>query len=68
MIFYLRSKFQFNLTILGAVRSPKPPKMGQFMDAASPQNHLNIYNLGTTKAIEMKLTTIMYRHETFHLV
>ena len=38
------------------------------MDAASPRNHLNIYNLGTTNAIKMKLDTIIYLHETFYLV
>ena len=32
------------------------------MDAALPRKHLKIYNLGTTKAIVMELTTIMYIH------
>ena len=36
------------------------------MDAASSQKHLKIYNLTTTNAILMKLTTIMYLNEIFH--
>ena len=42
--------------ILGK-RVQKPPKRDHFMDAASPRNHLNIHNLGTTNAIKVKLTT-----------
>ena len=41
--------------------------MSLMMAAALPQNHLNIYNLGTTNVKKMKLTTIIY-HETLHLV
>ena len=37
------------------------------MDAASPRKHLKIYNLTTTNATVMKLTTIMYLHKTFNL-
>ena len=37
------------------------------MDAPSPQKLLKIYNLRTTNAMKMKLTTIVYLHETFHL-
>ena len=37
------------------------------MDAASPQNHLKIYNLTTTNAVKMKLTTIMYLQDNFNL-
>ena len=51
----------------GGERAQKPPKMGHFMDAAPPRNNLKFYNLGTTNAIKMKLTTIMYLHETFDL-
>ena len=33
------------------------------------KNHyLKIHNLAITKALLMKLTTIMYLHETFYLV
>ena len=37
------------------------------MADALPQNNLKTYNFGTTNAIFMKLTTIMYHHKTFHL-
>ena len=43
-------------------------KRGHFMDAASPQNHLIVYNLGTTNAIKMKLTTSIYSYKIFPLV
>ena len=49
------------------VRAQKHPKMAQFMDAASLRKHLKIYNLTTTNAIKIKLVTIVYLHETFHL-
>ena len=49
------------------VRAHKPPKMAQFMDAASPQKHLKIYNFTTTNAIKMKLVMIVYLHENFNL-
>ena len=38
------------------------------MDAAWPQKHLKIYNLTTTNATKMKLTTIMYLRKTFSMV
>ena len=41
--------------------------MAQFMDAALPRKLLKIYNLRTTNAMKIKLTTIVYHHETFHL-
>ena len=44
-------------------RAQKPPKKGYFMDAASPKKHLKIYNMTTTNATLMKLTTIMYFHK-----
>ena len=37
------------------------------MDAPSPRNFFKIYNLRTTNAMKMKLTTVVYLHETFHL-
>ena len=37
------------------------------MDTASVQQHLKIYNLTTTNATLVKLTTIMYLHRTFNL-
>ena len=36
------------------------------MDAALPRKHLKIYNLTTTNATLMKLTTIMYLHKMFN--
>ena len=37
------------------------------MDTALQQKHWEIYNLTTANAIKMKLNTIVYLHETFHL-
>ena len=37
------------------------------MNAASPQKHLNIYNLTATNAKLMKLTTSMYLQEMLNL-
>ena len=45
----------------------KSPKSGHFMDAALPQKYLKIYNLTTTNATLIKLTTIMYLQKTFNL-
>ena len=64
---YLWSKFQQTRAIFGGERAQKPPKWGHFMDAASPQQHFKIYNLTTTNAILMKLTTIMYLRKKFNL-
>ena len=44
-----------------------PPKRGYFMDAALPQKHLKIHNLGTRNAILMKFITSMYHHKIFNL-
>ena len=41
--------------------------MAQFMAAPWLQKHLKLYNLRTTNAIKMKVGTIVYLHETFHL-
>ena len=65
MILYFWSKFQQNPALFGGERAQKPPKMAHFMDAAPPRNNLKFYNLGTTNAIKMKLTTIMYLPEIF---
>ena len=37
------------------------------MDAPLPRNFFKIYNLRTTKVMEMKLGTIVHLRETFHL-
>ena len=52
------------LEIFGGVRTRKPPKKGHFVDAESVRKALKIFNLTTTNAILMKLTTIMYLHES----
>ena len=61
-------KISANLShIWGEKRPRNPLKRGHFMDAALPRKHLKIYNLTTTNATLMKLTTIMYLHKTFNL-
>ena len=49
---------------IGEVSAQKPPKKGYFVDAESVRRTLEIFNLTTTKAILMKLTTIMSLHES----
>ena len=46
------------------VRAQKPPKKGSFVDAESVRKILETFNLKITNAILMKLTTIMYLHES----
>ena len=46
-----------------AVRAQKPPKKGYFVDAELIRKALEIFNLTTTNAIPMKLTTNMYLYE-----
>ena len=41
--------------------------MAQFMDALSPRHFLKLFNLRTPNAMRMKLDTVVYLHETFHL-
>ena len=41
--------------------------MAQIMAAPLSRNFLKIFNLRTTNTMKMKLDTIAYRHETFHL-
>ena len=49
---------------IGGEPTQKPPKMGYFVDAEAVRKTLDIFNLATTIAILMKLTTIMYLHES----
>ena len=65
---YLWLKLQQTGTIFGGERAQKLPKRSHFMDAASPQKHLKIYNLTTANATLMKLTTIINLHKMFNLV
>ena len=58
-----------NLAILdhiGGVRAQKPFKKGYSGDAESVRITLETFNLTTTNAILMKLTTIMYLHESLN--
>ena len=64
---YLWLKFQQTQVIFAGEKSQKPSKRGHFMDAASPQKHLKIYNFGTTNAIKVKRATIIYLLEIFHM-
>ena len=48
----------------GGVRAQKPPKNGYFVDAEQVRKTLEIFNLTPTNAILIKLTTIMYLHES----
>ena len=48
----------------GEVRAQKLPKKGYFADVESVHKTLEIINLTITNAILMKLTTIMYLHES----
>ena len=52
---------------LGQLRSKKHSKKSHFMDAVSSRKHGKLYHLTTANAIKMKLTTIAYLHENFHL-
>ena len=49
---------------IGGVRAQKPPKKDYFVDAESVSKTLEIFLLTTTNAILMKVTTIMYLHES----
>ena len=61
------SKFQSNLTQFGGVIPKKPPTSILKSTFLVLRKHLQINNLATTNAILMKLTTIMYLHDTFLL-
>ena len=45
----------------------KVPQKCLFMDAALPPKHLKIFNLTTTNATIIKLTTNIYLYRTFNL-
>ena len=59
--------FQQTWVLFIGKTTKKLPKRDNFMDTASIQKHLEIYNLTTKNATLMKLTTIMYLHYTFNL-
>ena len=60
-------KISANSSHIYGRKGPETFKRGDFMDAVSPRKHLEMYNLTTTNATLMKLTTIMYLHKTFNL-
>ena len=64
---YLRLEFQQSQAIFEGERAQKSPRSSHFMDAASPQKHLKLYNLTTTNATLINLTAIMYHHKVFNL-
>ena len=49
---------------IGRVRTQKPPKKSYFVDAASVSQNLEVFNWTITNATLMKLTTIMYLHQS----
>ena len=61
------SKFQKNLTKFRGVMAKKSRKSTQKWYFWLVGKHLKIKNLPTTNAILIKVITLMYLHETFHL-
>ena len=65
--YYFRWIFWQYWIIFGAVRAKKPPTKSHFMAAESVRKTLKTFNLTTTNAILMKLSTIiMYLHESIN--
>ena len=60
-------KFQKNLTAFGGVMVKQPARSSLKSNFLFLWKHLKVNNLTTTNPILMKLTTIMYLHEIFHL-
>ena len=58
--------FKNNPTAFGGVISKKPSTSSLKSTFVVLRKHLKIHNVATTNAILMKLTTIMYLHDTFH--
>ena len=56
-----------NLDHVWGSKGPKPPKKGHFMDACLVRKTLETFNLATTNAILMKLTTIVHLYQVFHM-
>ena len=51
---------------IGGVRAQKPPKKDYFVDAKSVRKTLEVFNLTTANTVLMKLTTIMFLHESIN--
>ena len=62
------ANFNYITPYLGELGPKKRSKMSHFMDAPLPQKHFKFFNFTTRNAIKMKLTTIVYLYEHFHLV
>ena len=62
--YYLWWEFRQYWTIFGRLRAQKPSKKDHFMDAKSVRKTLKSFNLTTSNAVMMKLTTVMYLHES----
>ena len=62
--YYLWWEFRQHWTIFVGVRAQKPSRKGHIMDTESLRKTLKIFNLTSTNAILMKLTTIMYFHKS----
>ena len=60
-------KFCANRTWFEVVIREKPPKSSPKCPILLVRETLKIYNLRNTNAMKMKLTRIVYLHETFHL-
>ena len=65
---YHWSKFGTNRTLFGGVIVEKPSRSSQKLHFLLLRKHLKAYNLTTRNGIIMKLTTIVYLYDTFHLV
>ena len=60
------SRFQKNYSTYGGVTQKTTQKQPK-IHFSGPTKTFEIHNLATTNAIPMKLTAIMYLHETFRL-
>ena len=52
--------------VLALVRAQKPPKNGYLVDTEAVLKTLETFNLTSTNAILVKLTKIMYLHESLN--
>ena len=66
--FHCWRNFCTNQISFGGVILEKPPRSSQKLYFLLLRKHLKVYNLTTRNGIMMKLTSIMYLNDTFHLV
>ena len=62
------SKFEKNPTAFGGGIPKKPPKSSLKYVFLVLRKHLKVHNLATTNSILMNFNSILYVHETFHLM